>query len=129
IHPPLILATAEPKTLCISWIKYFSYLKLTRDMACVLQFIKRIGKKKVPIGLQSSPAELKAPEVFTPTQFLLGPPSPLPMPEVFIKKDLILHYQRRLARRFADHFWSSWTDELLPTLSGGEKWIERKPPF
>ena len=60
---PLILATAQPSTSCIiSWSKYSSYLKLTRVMARILQFIKRIGKEKVPIAPYLTTTDIQAAE-------------------------------------------------------------------
>jgi len=74
-------------------------------------------------------ADPESSEVLTPNHFLIGSASPFPMPGKFTDRDLLLNKQWRLAQRLADHFWSRWIKEILPTLTQRKKWIERKPPL
>jgi hypothetical protein len=74
-------------------------------------------------------ADPESAEVLTPNHFLLGSPSPLQLPGIFTDRDLILRNQWRLAQRLADHFWTRWIKEFLPTLTCRQKWIDRKPPI
>ena len=61
-------------------------------------------------------------EALTPNHFLLGASNGLPRPGEFSDQDLHLRKQWRTAQRLADHFWSRWLREYLPTMQIRKRW-------
>lgn len=55
-------------------------------------------------------------ESLTPFHFLIGSSSHQALPEVLTDRDLTGRAEWRKALRLADHFWSRWIKEILPTL-------------
>jgi hypothetical protein len=68
-------------------------------------------------------------EILTPNHFLIGTPNSEQPPGMFDDSDLILRKQWRLAMRLADHFWSRWIKEYLPTLTRRQKWNRPAAPL
>ncbi|XP_073964374.1 uncharacterized protein [Choristoneura fumiferana] len=56
------------------------------------------------------------PEAITPNHFLLGGSARVPTPGAFDDSELIGRATWKTSQRLADHFWSRWLREYLPTL-------------
>ena len=70
--------------------------------------------------VSSRPDDLQA---LTPSHLLLGRGNPCLPPGAFTDSDLTTRRRWRHAQRMADHFWTRWRREYLPTLTTRPKWL------
>ena len=67
------------------------------------------------------------PHAITPNCFLMGTTSTQQPPGVFNDQDLCLRKRWRHAQVLANHFWSRWLKEYLPSLALRGKWNRHTP--
>jgi len=69
------------------------------------------------------------PEAVTPNHFLIGTSGSAQRPGSFDDKDLSLRRQWRISQKMADHFWSRWLREYVPSLVRRSKWQDPAEPL
>jgi transposase InsO family protein len=75
------------------------------------------------------PVDPNDPDSLTPNSFLLGTSSAaIQVPSVFVDSSRCPRKQWILSQKLADHFWSRWVKEYLPSLTRRTKWHRTSEP-